>query len=127
MLQRLLDQLAYNQLYAPEYPEEDRTSLDREEQKLRSWLSEAQRATASSADTDTWLELAATSIAAAVDDLRKGAASSGRKGFERAGEYLKNALQRKSPGATFVSGEDGTVERADSQQGDLIPEKDVVN
>lgn len=106
--QRLLDRLAYNQLYAPDYPIEDRTSLEREERLIKGLLIELQERL--TADQNQWSRLAGELVVDAFERLRTGDSAHGRTTFERAMEYVQNAINKKAIRADFVVGPDGAAD-----------------
>lgn len=101
----------YNQLYAPEYPAEDRTNLEQEETIVISWFTLAIEATEKTEDIGDWLRLSSGSAAAAFEKFRKGNCNAARKDIEAAIQYLRNAGKRRPHKVDFVVGPDGNVTR----------------
>jgi hypothetical protein len=101
------DQVMYNIHYAPEYPGEDRTNLEREEKqvliRLHSVLEKV------SEDTKKWIGLASEEIKDGFQKYRGGQNESGRKCFEAALQFLIDSTTGKKVKAHFVAGSDGTI------------------
>ena len=108
-LRRITDKLAYNLLYALDYPEEDQTSLDQEERSLRQLLTDL-LASVRREDVGDWLRLGEQSITEAFAHFRKGDGRAGRRAIQTAEEYLGNAGSKKPFKVDFVARPDGTVE-----------------
>jgi hypothetical protein len=111
-IRKITDQLMYNQLYAPGYPAEDLTNVDREERLINEWLVQAITATAKREDMGDWLRLGQGSVTAAFEKFRKGDGRHARKDIEAAIEYLRNAASKKPHKVDFVAKFDGSIERA---------------
>jgi hypothetical protein len=108
---RITDKLSFNLLYAPDYPPLHRTSLDREEQLLRQWLSDA-ITIAKREDVGDWLRLGEQAIVRGFESFRKGDELAGAREIQVASEYLNNAVSKKPFKVDFVARADGTVEQA---------------
>lgn len=106
-IQKVTDQLMYNQLYAPDYPAEDSTTLDREKSRILLWLEHAISSTRRE-DVGDWLRLGRSSIEEAFAKLKSGERKSGLRSIEFAIQYLRNASTRKSYNVDFI-GKRGSV------------------
>jgi hypothetical protein len=115
-IQRISDQLSYNLVCAPNYPAEDKTSLDREEQRVNAWLADALRDAARMEDVIGWLQLAEKSVQMAFQHHRNHDETAACKAFENANEYLRNAAKRKLHKIDFVAKFDGGIERAGDRE-----------
>jgi hypothetical protein len=115
-IQRISDQLSYNLVCAPNYPAEDKTSLDREEQRVNAWLADALRDAARMEDVIGWLQLAEKSVQLAFQHHRNHDETAACKAFENANEYLRNAAKRKLHKIDFVAKFDGGIERAGDRE-----------
>ena len=109
-IRKICDQLSYYLVCAPNYPVEDRTSLDREEQRVTVWLAEALRDAARMEDVVGWLQLAEKSVQMAFTHHRNHDAGAACKEFENANEYLRNASKRKPHKIDFVVKFDGQIQ-----------------
>ena len=101
-LQHAIDRLIYNQLYAPNYPAEDKTSLAREQSQI---LAGVDKVTAKTQNESvlTWLKLGRLSITEAFAKLENEAEKNGRRDLESAIRYLRNARARKPLTSTSVA------------------------
>lgn len=109
-IRKVIDHLMYNQLYAPDYPAEDHTSLERQAVLIDEMLA---RATASEKreDVGDWLRLGSRSVAVAFEKYRKGDEQNARKDIEAAISYLRNASSRKPHKRSFITMLNGTTNR----------------
>lgn len=113
-IQNIKDRLSYTLLYAPDYPEEDQTSLDKEEQQIQKTLSDVIRSV-QRVDFEDWLLLSSTTVKTAFAKFRVKQNREARKDVEIAIEHLKCALAQKPRGARFISAPDGTIARPQSE------------
>jgi hypothetical protein len=102
----------YSQLYGPDYPEEDRTNLNWEENRIRSALADAISVTARREDVADWLRLADPCIVRGFEHFRKHDKNAASKEITSAIDYIRNAASRKPFKVDFVGRPDGTIERA---------------
>jgi hypothetical protein len=91
----------YNQLYSPDYPAEDRTTLEREESEILAWLDYAIASTRRE-DVGDWLRLGHSSLEEAFRKLREDDRKSAVRNFEFSIQYLRNAIVRKPHEIDFV-------------------------
>ena len=108
-IRRTIDQLLYNQLYAPNFPEEDRTSLDRQVALIKEQIAQAISTAEKREDIADWLRLGLGSIEVAFDRFRKADCYSARRDIESAVSYLRNASSEKPHKITFVTKTDGST------------------
>lgn len=106
-IQKAIDQLMYNQLYAPDYPAEDKTTLDREESRILVWLDYVITSTRRE-DVGDWLRLGRSELEKAFEQLRGGDRKNAVKSFEFSIQYLRNAVARKPHKIDFI-GKSGRV------------------
>jgi hypothetical protein len=92
-IQRIIDQLAYNGAYAPDYPSEDNTSMDREAALIRTELVELISSTRRE-DVGRWLTLSLASVDAAFAKFQGGDGKAASRDIQFAEEYLRNAQAR---------------------------------
>ena len=95
-VQQIIEQLMYNQFYAPNYPAEDRTSLEKPGSINRRKARTSHYCPAKKEDVGRWLSLGHQSIRAAFENYRKGDESDARNCVELAIQYLRNAVARKN-------------------------------
>lgn len=107
-IQKIVDQLIYNQLCTPDYPSEDGTNLDKEEARIQTWLDNAIVLTKRE-DVGDWLRLGRLSVETAFARLRMGDRKAGLKEIESAIEYLRNALNRKPHRVDFIGKPGGGI------------------
>ena len=107
-IRKITDQLSYNLLYAPDYPEEDRTSLEKEELRIREWLADVLQLIRRE-DVGDWLRLGSSAVATAFEKFRAEQDREARKDIDAAIQYLKNALVQKQHKPDFISSPDGTI------------------
>jgi hypothetical protein len=110
-IRQQIDQLIYNQLYAPDYPTEDQTNLESEEKLIRKWVEESIRDAARAEDVGDWLRLGAAHIEAAFEGFRNHDNTRARRELEAAIEFLRNAASRKPFKVGFIGKEDGANKR----------------
>jgi hypothetical protein len=110
-IRRITDKLTYNHAYALDYPEEDRTSLEREERLVRDWLADVMSMVRRE-DVGDWLRLGNQCVVEAFEHFRKGDQNAGCRSIDSAIEYLNNATKKKPFKVDFVARPDGTVENA---------------
>ena len=102
----------YNQLYAPDYPVEDHTTLERQEGLIGQQFTLAIEAAAKREDVGDWLRLGNGSVTRAFEFFRAGDAQGASKHLEAAIEYLRNASSRKPFRARFIAQPDGKTKSA---------------
>jgi hypothetical protein len=107
-IQRVIDKLIYNKSYAPNYPAEDHTDLDREESFIRAWLDEL-LATIRREDVGDWVRLGYSSFEEAFSKLRTAGRKSSVRDFQFAVQYLRNAMAQKPHKVDFVVKPGGAV------------------
>lgn len=100
-VQKVIDKLIYNQLYAPDYPAEDRTTLDREKSQVLTRLDFAIASTRRE-DVGDWLRLGRSSIEEAFTNLKNGNQSEALRGIEFSIQYLRNAVTQKPHKIDFI-------------------------
>lgn len=100
-IQKVIDQLMYNQLYAPAYPVEDKTTLEREETRILVWLDSAIASTRRE-DVGDWLRLGRSSVKEAFRKLNDEDRKSAVRSLEFSIQYLRNAIARKPHKVDFV-------------------------
>ena len=105
-LRKITDQLSYNLLYAPDYPAEDYTNLEKEAEQIRLWLNKVIKFTQRE-NVGYWLRLADSTIILAFSKFREKENQAGRKEIETAIQYLKNALSKRQLKAGFLSYPEG--------------------
>lgn len=86
LIHKISDELGYNLLYAPDYPIEDKTSLDDEYQQIQMWIQEARKS--SSSEMRLSIDHASVQINIAFDKFRIGRDSDARRYLEAAIEIL---------------------------------------
>jgi hypothetical protein len=107
-IQNIIEQLMYNQLYAPDYPAEDHTNLKREEERIEIWLDKVIDSNRRE-DVGNWLKLSRSSIEGSFAKLRSGDRKDGLREIEFAIQYLRNAVTRRSHKANFIGKPEGGV------------------
>lgn len=110
-LSSIQDRLMYNQLYAPDYPAEDRTDLLKEKVHLVQALMGLMTSNKRRPDTIRQLELCIGSVELAFDLLVEKRSSEGRSELESALRYFADITKRKSSAPDFVVGQDGVVQK----------------
>jgi hypothetical protein len=110
-IRRITDKLTYNHAYALDYPKEDGTNLELEEQAVRDWLANA-ISTVRREDVGDWLRLADQCIVEAFEQFRRANQNAGCRAIDSAIDFLRNATERKPFKVDFVARADGTVESA---------------
>jgi len=110
-IRKITDKLSYNLLYAPDYPAEDKTSLDNEEQLIKKWLAVALSACRRE-DVGDWIGLGEKSVIKAFNHFRSGEELAGSREVQSASEYLHNAVSQKPFKVDLVGRPDGTVKKA---------------
>jgi len=111
----VIEQLVYNEIYAPNYPREDNTNLTREESRILMWLDGAIGAVRRE-DIGDWLRLGRSSIEQAFAKVRSGDENGSTRDFQFAVQYLRNALARKPHKVDFVVKPGGAVIVPPSQE-----------
>ena len=107
--QPTLDRFSYIEIYAPRFPEEDQTTLQREFDELRNDLLEIAAKTRTKS-RQTWLNLALRETESAFLGYLRGDEDSGCKSVQRAHEHFKKYVRREPTKARFLVGPDGTTE-----------------
>jgi len=107
-IRKIVDQLMYNQLYAPDYPAEDRTNLECQAVLIDEMLAQA-TASEKREDVGDWLRLGSRSVAVAFEKYRKRDEQNARKDIEAAITYLRNASSRKPHKRSFITTLNGTT------------------
>ena len=107
-LRKVVDKLVYNLLYAPDYPDEDHTGLEREEKRILAWLDNA-IATTRREDIEGWLIASRVSVEHAFASLRNEDRQIGLKEIELAIQYAKNALAKKPHRIDFFAKANGSI------------------
>jgi hypothetical protein len=100
----------YNQAYAPDYPAEDRTTLERQLAEINAQIAETIQAAEKREDVADWLRLATLAVAAAFEKYQKGDQDA-YKEIEAAIRYIRNASSDAPHKRTFVTMPDGTTKR----------------
>lgn len=93
-IQKVVDQLVYNELYAPDYPAEDRTTLDKEQKQILLWIDYAITITRRE-DVGDWLRLGRSSVVDAFAKIKDGDQNDGVRDLQFAVQYLRNAINKK--------------------------------
>lgn len=102
----LKDTIIYNIHYAPDYPEEDRTSLSRELGEIRHCLA-ALRGLLRSDYKLQQLELAENKIRVAYDAYQLG--EDGRQHLEDALTHIEYSKRAAAPPVDYIAGPAGTI------------------
>lgn len=105
------DSIGYNVIYAPDYPEEDATTLEREFSKISQMLQEIIPHTKSEPKAE-WLRISLREVGAAFESFKLGDGARGRRSLQSALDYLRNAVAGKSHAPDFIVGPDGKVSEA---------------
>jgi hypothetical protein len=106
LVRELLDQIAYNRAYAPKYPAEDETSLEREQKRCETLL--ARLATPGLPQfVSNALQIAAREIAEAFDALARG--TSADRNFDAAVDFLETAASGEPRRVDFIAGLTGEI------------------
>jgi hypothetical protein len=113
LIQKIIGKLTYNQMYVPDYPDEDRTSLDRENERLRLWFGEV-IGMVRREDVGDWLRMGQSSMEEAFKKLQGGDEERGIRDIEFSIQYLRNALAKKPHKADFISQLGGPLTKAES-------------
>jgi hypothetical protein len=106
----LNDQIIYNIHYASKYPEEDRTSLQKEFSEIKTALIEIE-GNINNNDKKTWISLVKSNVELSEKEYNSGDSDKGREYLEEALRYLQNLAVNKKIKPTFVASQDGTVEK----------------
>jgi hypothetical protein len=106
----LNDQIIYNIHYASKYPEEDRTSLQKEFSEIKMALTDIE-GNIKSKDNKNWIRLIKANIELSEKEYNQGNLDNGREYLEEALRYLQNLSANKKIKPTFVASQDGTVEK----------------
>lgn len=88
---RVTDQLSYNLVYAPDYPEEDQTDLESQEREIQACVDEV-LSSVRREDVRKWLRFGASRISAAFEKYRQGDEMQACREIEAAISYLRNAF-----------------------------------
>lgn len=107
-LRKAREQLRYNTLCAPDYPEEDRTDLDREAQEILNVIAILRQLAESSART-MMVDAAARDTHAAFEHYVRGHPGNGRRLLESVLEHLAYYEADKLPETGFIVASDGTT------------------
>ncbi len=106
----LNDQIIYNIHYAYKYPEEDRTSLQKEFSEIKMALIVLEE-NIKSTDKKNWIRLIKANVELSEKEYNQGNSDNGREYLEEALRYLQNLASNRKIKPTFVSGKDGTVKK----------------
>jgi hypothetical protein len=109
-LKRIRDQLRYNTLCAPEYPDEDCTDLDREAREILSAIATLQTLSESEARR-LMADAAARDAQSAFEHYVRGQPTKGRKLLESTLESLAYYEADRLPEARFIVAVDGTTKQ----------------
>ena len=90
-IRRVTDQLSYNLIYAPNYPEEDQTDLESEEREMRACVDDL-ISSVRREDVRQWLRLGASSISTAFEKYRQGDEMQACSKIQAAIGYLDRAF-----------------------------------
>jgi hypothetical protein len=104
----ILDNMAYVLVNAPEFPEEDQTSLERERERITGRLSK-HRSTLRTEDQLTWHSLAEQEIAAAFGAYSSGDEHTGCRQLQQAEEHFRRSFKPKKIRSDFVVGTGGEI------------------
>ena len=110
MLDILDEKLSYNFLCAPEYPDEDQTNIKKELSEMKSIVLKIEPNIRDD-DISMWLRLIKENIESSEKEFFAGNSVKGRKHLDEAIRYLQNIKLNIKAKPTFVSGQDGTVEK----------------
>ena len=107
-LQKAIDKLSYNLLYAPDYPAEDMTSLAQEKSLILQWLKDVDKLVGKQ-EAKGWLHLGFSTVESAFGNFDDKDVGKARKDIQAAIEYLKNAKSRNPNHIDFIAGADGMI------------------
>lgn len=102
----ITDKLSYSQAYAPDYPLEDRTDLQREENVIKQAITELKKQIRRE-DVSDWIRLGEMSVEKAFNYFRNGDEMKGSWEIETAITYFENAAAKKTYNVDFIVGPDG--------------------
>ncbi len=104
------DHFSYLIVYAPEFPAEDATDVNRECQRLLGMLQEIEQR-AGDTPKKQWLKLAITETVQARDAFASNDATMANDLLHAAEEHFRAYLAGKQARPSFIGGPDGTIEK----------------
>lgn len=102
----LTDALTYNSTYAPDYPDEDRTSLEKEYDKIIQYFTYI-RIRVRSAYKIKQLDFAKTKIEEGFQKYKSG--KDGYKQLDEAIEFIKRSKKKEDDPINFIATADGKI------------------
>jgi hypothetical protein len=105
---RILDEMAYILVYAPNFPAEDETTLERKRDETLLRMSE-HRAALQADDQLTWHRLAEQEFASAINAFISGDGPTGCSQLQQAEEHFRRSFKPKKIRPNFIVGPDGEI------------------
>jgi hypothetical protein len=110
-LKVISDSVMYNLHYAPCYPKEDATTLEREFLRMLDALGKVASRTDSESMT-SWLAYSSRDLESALGCYKNGDEVRGRDTLDTVNRYLQNAIEGKSNAPDFLIGPSGSISQA---------------
>jgi hypothetical protein len=111
---RLLDELSYIVIYAPNFPAEDKTSIEQEMEHVLAGVAQLLQK-ARQAHSKQLLVLAAQELAQANEAFRSGDSKNGRRLIQEGEEHIREALRPRPRKPSFIAGPAGVLKVPDGE------------
>jgi hypothetical protein len=116
----VLDQFSYVIVYAPDFPEEDATSIEQELSGLADGVKQLRQRSQDETSIH-WLGLALADIERARESFVEGCSDAGSLHLQTARDYVRRAFDKKRAAVRFVTDEQGqSVDVSGTDSSDLI-------